>query len=145
MSPRRLRRCSAWLLPFLVARLLVPTGFMLSLSGAGLDIVLCSGLGPLALATPAEPVHRAHAGTDHTAHAIHGDAGAQVPEQRSDHPSHVNAICPYALAGTGGAGPAVKSLAEPPRIVSLLPVPSANPAWIAPAVLIDRIRGPPLA
>lgn len=34
MTPGRLRRCTAWLLPFLVARLLVPTGFMLSLSNA---------------------------------------------------------------------------------------------------------------
>ncbi len=145
MTPRRLRRCTAWLLPFLVARLLLPTGFMLSLSDSGLDIVLCTGLAPSSAPIAALDENDRHAGMDHAAHAMHGDTQPQVPPQGPDHPSHANPICPFALAGGAVAAPACRGVDEPQRLATLLPGFNADPAWIAPAVLIDRIRGPPLA
>jgi hypothetical protein len=145
MTPGRLRRCTAWLLPFLVARLLVPTGFMLSLSDAGLDIVLCTGLAPSSAPLVAQDEHDRHAGIDHAAHAMQRDTQTQIPAPGPDHPNHANPICPFALAGGAVVAPACRGVAEPQRLVALLPGPSADPAWIEPAVLIDRIRGPPFA
>ena len=145
MTPSRLRRCTAWLLPFLVARLLVPTGFMLSLSDAGLDIVLCTGLAPSSAPLVAQEEHDRHAGIDHAAHAMQRDTQTQIPAPSPDHPSHANPICPFALAGGAVVAPVCKGVDEPRRLVALLPGSRADPAWIAPAVLIDRIRGPPLA
>ena len=106
MTPGRLRRCTAWLLPFLVARLLVPTGFMLSLSGAGLDIVLCTGLAPSSAPLVAQDEHDRHAGIDHAAHAMQRDTQTQIPAPSPDHPSHANPICPFALAGGAVVAPA---------------------------------------
>ena len=145
MTPGRLRRCTAWLLPFLVARLLVPTGFMLSLSGAGLDIVLCTGIAPSSAPLVTQVEHDRHAGIDHVAHTLQRDTQPQIPAPSRNHPGHANPICPFALAGGAVVAPACRDVAEPQRLVELLPGPSTDPAWIAPAVLIDRIRGPPLA
>ena len=124
MTPGRLRRCTAWLLPFLVARLLVPTGFMLSLSGAGLDIVLCTGLAPSSAPLVAQDEHDRHAGIDHAAHAMQGDTQTQIPAPGPDHPGHANPICPFALAGGAVVAPA-GTLAS--RSVSLRCCPARAP------------------
>ena len=142
MTPGRLRRCAAWLLPFLAARMLVPAGFMLSLSGGGLDIVLCTGFAPPPAAGAAQIGHQNHAQLGHTAHS---DRPAPLPTQGSEHPDHAGPICPFALAGGAVVAPVCKGVGEPQRLVALLPGLRADPIWIAPAVLIDRIRGPPLA
>jgi hypothetical protein len=144
MSRRRLRRCTAWLLPLLAVRLLVPAGFMVSVSDGGLDIVLCSGftLPSAQLSTGTSQQHPA--GVDHALHAL-GNSSALVPNQGSEHTTHDNPICPFALASGGALCPADKGVAEPPRLVAVQTRLSADPAWVSPAVLTDRIRGPPVA
>ena len=141
-DPRRLRRCTAWLMPFLVARLLLPTGFMLSLSGSGLNIILCAGLAPSSAPTAAAAtraiVTRAWI-TPRT--RCTATRSPQVP----DHPATPARYARSHLREAPSLCPACRAVDEPQRLATLLPGFNADPAWIAPAVLIDRIRGPPLA
>lgn len=121
------RRWAVWLLPFLVARLLVPAGFMLSASGAGFGVALCPGYAPL-------PVSIAdasgHAGMHHGDHA---------PE--STGPS----ACPFLLAGSAAGCPPIELVHEPDGSSDVLPACRTLAQWDSQAVLIDRIRGPPSA
>jgi hypothetical protein len=156
----RLRRWTVWLLPLLAVRLMVPAGFMLSLSDGGLALVLCSGSGPLpgvqarvgqhhsAFAPHAAHEHRlaAHdAPASHHTSLARGDTRTPAPVQTPGPTDHASMACPFALASGSGLCPFVRTVTEPPRLVTLHPRTSANAAWIAPAVLIDRIRGPPVA
>src|SRR5262245_15308697 len=155
-----LRRWTVWLLPLLAVRLLVPAGFMLSLSDGGLALVLCGGAGPLP-ATHAGVAHydsgflqHASLGHIHATHdalpprdasLAHGDRNAPAPAQTPGPADHASTLCPFALASGSGLCPPLRTVTEPPRLVTLTPRASADPAWIAPSVLIDRIRGPPVA
>jgi len=51
MSARHSHRWLAWLLPLFLLRAFIPVGFMLSWSAEGLQIVMCSGIGPLPMPT----------------------------------------------------------------------------------------------
>jgi hypothetical protein len=154
MSRRALRQWTYWLLPLLVARLLVPVGFMVTLSGGQFAIVLCSGSTPVpAWAQPAEHHHdvglNPHASSDdatngHGAHAS-TDSDAAHSSSGSTAPAHGASLCPFALASGCALRPAVAAVAELPQPSIVLPRLRADPVWISPAVLIDRIRGPPAA
>ena len=131
---RHVHRWAVWLMPLLVVRLFVPTGFMLSASGAGLGLALCPSYAPLptpATATIAEH----HAGMDH---------GANAP-QGSEQQGSGKQICPLVLVGSTASCPATPLIGELPRIAQAVSRFHLHPAWVSPAVLIDRIRGPPLA
>ena len=143
MSRRRVRRWVTWLLPLLVARMLVPAGFMVSTAGGSLDVVLCSGFAPLPAPVHLGAAHIHHGGAEHTTHAPHGDTAPDgVPVSDSD---HYQPACPFALASTGFNFHAVRAAAERPTPVTALPDIGAEPAWNSRTVLLDRIRGPPLA
>lgn len=135
MKPRHQHRWILWLLPLMVARALVPTGFMFSAGEHGLGIVMCPGNGPVPDFARAESASlHAHGGhhADHAQHGGHGDAASgSVP-------------CVYALAGSACAtvACATDAIAGPGGQKFILP---ADPALRATDIVIDRIRGPPLA
>jgi hypothetical protein len=144
MNRRRLHRWAAWLLPLLIARLFVPVGFMLSMSDAGLKFVLCSGFAGLPAPITAANLQQHHAESDRSAHAMHGESHEQHGKQGSEHQSHEQSICPFAFAGATAGCPVAKAFGEPPSLAAAVPSLRAVPLWNSPAVLIDRIRGPPL-
>ena len=141
MTPGCLRRCSVWLLPFLAARMLVPVGFMLSLSGGGLDIVLCTGFAPALAAGAVQIGHQHHALLGHTAHS---DPPAPLPRQGSEHSDHAGPIfhSPWREARSLRRS----ARASTSRGVSSRYCPArATIQSDCARRLIDRIRGPPLA
>jgi hypothetical protein len=135
MSRRVAHRWLTWLLPLLVLRAFVPAGFMLGASSGELQLMLCSGAGPVATQAQAsvdDPSHTHHHVDPNTASHEHG--GSKV---------HENSICPFAAAGTTGVpipayAPAVFTF-EPLEHFAFL----ADPELRSAPVLIDRIRGPP--
>jgi hypothetical protein len=128
---RRLHRWAAWLLPLLVVRLFVPTGFMLSASGGEIGIALCPGYAPLPF--------------DHAAHGMHGGAHEPDGPQPSGESDSGPTPCPFLLAGSAASAPPTKLLGELPRVADPVPDLHSHPDWISRPVLIDRIRGPPVA
>ena len=127
MNARRTHRWILWLLPLLLLRSFVPVGFMLSWSEHGLQVVLCSGSGPI-------PLPSAESG-----HAQHGDG-------THDHSAaHDSSVCPFAVANVAGALPA--SAAAAARVISSAEYIAGLAARESPAhpFRIDRIRGPPIA
>lgn len=136
MLSSRAHRRIAWLLPLLCARLFVPAGFMVAPSGEGIGIALCPGFAPLPM--PAAPA------SDRDPHAGH-HAGMDHGAQESGQHGKGQSSCPFALAGGTADLPVMPSAAVLPRLVDAVPGFHLHPAWISPAVLIDRIRGPPLA
>jgi hypothetical protein len=138
MNARHSHRWLAWLLPLFLLRALVPAGFMLSWSEQGLQIVMCSGSGPMTLpGDVAADAEQHHAGPHQ---------GAPHQEGQHEHSQADNAtMCPFAAAGTSGVLPSfeaavafVATVSQEVRGLPDLDLPAA-------AVLIDRIRGPPLA
>ena len=134
MSPRRLRRCSAWLLPFLAARMLVPDGLhavavrrrvSTSCSVHGLRVRWPAAGCRAEPGTRLTRGMRPHGARDTTAtvRCAGSRAAFRPPEPRQ---------CDLPIrrwpAGAGAAPGRARSLAEPPRIVSLLPGPSADPS-----------------
>ena len=140
---RRPHRWAAWLLPFLVARLFVPTGFMLSASATGLGIALCPGYAPLPEPVRAPSAAHDHAAMGHGAHGMHGGWHAGDDPQQSGHAGGGPAKCPFVLVGSAAGCPPIQLAGELPHPVAATPGFHAHPDRISPAVLIDRIRGPP--
>jgi hypothetical protein len=147
----RSHRWLVWLLPFLVARAFVPTGFMLSAGTDGLSLAFCPGTTPVvqfaAAQQHASVPSDAHAGgsahADHQQHAAHHAGGNDQP---SDHFSaNDTGLCPFAVVAASCAGSdfylaniAIDSAAD------LLPDYTAPPDANRP-IRADRIRGPPIA
>jgi Protein of unknown function (DUF2946) len=126
--PRRfLNRWTLWLLPVIALRALLPTGFMLDATVAdGIQVVMCSGAGP---------VPDLQHGSQSHAHHGDGDHGQDTAD---------NVLCLYALAGAACANVALASAATPPPVAEVFAFYSdANRS--AEPFLLDRIRGPPLA
>ena len=132
MISSRAHRRIVWLLPLLCARLFVPAGFMVAPLGEGIGIALCPGYAPLPMPAASASDHDRHASMDH---------GAEESGQHSKGQSS----CPFALAGGTADLPVMQSTAVLPRLLDAAPGFHPHPAWISPAVLINRIRGPPLA
>ena len=139
-----LKLLSLWILPLLVARALVPAGFMLSAEAGRLQLMFCpSGVvQPLGLAAGAQQQahaeHHAHDGGMHHAGMHHGD----VDEASSSHSAQDNAPCPFSLVASATLSSvaywAVVAVATDERFeVIATPVVHAGP------IRTDRIRGPP--
>jgi hypothetical protein len=123
MKRRLLRRSIWWLLPIVLARSLVPSGFMLAAADGGLDIVMCSGFGPVS--------HQMA-----SAHQHHGGDGS---DDRAD-----DAPCLYAVSGSPCPSVAWTHETAPPPSASKIDFCSQVTRSCEPP-LLDRIRGPPLA
>jgi hypothetical protein len=147
MHRRALNRWTLWLLPLLVARLCLPNGFMLGVTSHGLGFALCPAYAPLPVPTDSDAANVQHAGMDHSAHAA-GDGSSKVlaypGSDSSDPQGRADSVCPFVLTGTAAISASADNIFEfrTPDIVTAF---RAEPAWTSPAVLIDRIRGPPFA
>jgi hypothetical protein len=133
---RRHYRWILWLLPLIAARAVVPVGFMLSAGEHGIEIVLCSGSGPVP-SVPRADDHSLHA---HNAH--HADHDHQQSGGGDD--SSGGALCLFAVASAACADVAWSLPAAPEQLAQKIDfgsdaVNSAEPFFP------DRIRGPPLA
>ena len=134
MNIRHTHRWIVWLLPLFALRAFIPVGFMLTLSDGGLQLVICSGSGPMGMSAGARGVDGQHHFDPHAANGQH------------EHSLADNAtMCPFAVAGLSGALPSLD-----PVVVFIATVfdqvrPHSSPDLPASLVLIDRIRGPPFA
>ena len=140
MNRRLLKLLSLWIVPLLIARAMIPAGYMLS-TGDGLRLVFCPSVvqGP-AMAMPAHAGHMdhsAHAGHDMSQHAGH-EGSAPAGDT-----SHENSACPFSLVATA-------ALLDIPFVApaAIRPVDESIESDSAPAVggalqHLDRIRGPP--
>ncbi|MCC7412723.1 MAG: hypothetical protein IT495_13995 [Gammaproteobacteria bacterium] len=116
---RTARALSWWLLPWLLARLLVPAGVMPAGPGGEPGWVLCSGIS-LPGAAPGEGA---------------GDGG---DGQRA------GGACPYALAGTSAPPPAAGLVSGYAAVGTSQRFPAeSGPAWPAARSHAHRARGPP--
>lgn len=144
MSARTRHRWLAWLLPLIALRAFVPAGFMLSWSDGGWQFMLCSGTGPAVMQQMAPD----HGGPD-AADAQHAYHAQHAPSSQHEHSSAAkrfeSSLCSFAVAGSiTSVGYVAAPLAH--ALVALDAFDFiANPELRSPPVLIDRIRGPPLA
>lgn len=146
MKHRRFNRWLIWLLPFLAVRALIPAGFMLSAENGALQVVLCSGNGPVAVTQSVAPSAQAHHHLPAAQEqALRHDDGNAEPHRHLGSGAHENAVCPFALAAMaylpGTAGGLLLAFAAPATI----PDYSSQGIRFADLIQIHRIRGPPLA
>lgn len=144
MNLRAKKSWLVWLLPLFILRAFVPVGFMLSWAGGELQMVVCAGNGPATVVQQASPSgHAAHA--DH-AHHVQDSSLAADHTQHEHHGSkaHDGSYCPFAVAAVAGLPIVLQAFTteRPPLqtfdFIALAELRSAP-------ILIDRIRGPPLA
>ena len=95
MHRRHLKLLSFWILPLLVLRALIPTGFMLSAAEGSLQLTFCP-----AVVQPAKqvPEHLAHEHLSH--HGHHADAADDATASHNDD----NAPCPFSLVASAVQG-----------------------------------------
>jgi len=145
MRRRHLKLLSLWILPLLLARALIPTGFMLSVDAGGLQLTFCpAGIVQLPGKHPDEragaesntplPEHLAH-------HAGMHHAGA-ADEQAASHDDD-NVPCPFSLVASAvpGGVPYVHDHASEPDHEHFQF--TSAPAVLVGPVRTDLIRGPP--
>lgn len=141
MKRRHLHRWAIWLLPLLLLRAFVPTGFMLTADASGLSLVICSGTTTLADAsTPEQSVHGHH---DHHQHGLGHDAGQPDEPESAGSPQHEqSALCPFAVAGLA-CSQDIAFLADTIEASAYeLPADCPPPISAGPR-RADQIRGPP--
>jgi hypothetical protein len=134
MKRRHIQRWTIWLLPFLLARALVPTGFMLSTDATGISIVFCSGT-----LTPAS-AQTASAQSEHHHHGAGNDAETIDPttEQRGGD----NTLCAFALAGVASTHE-IPTVADAPARIEYSPLLASLLVPRTGPVRSELIRGPP--
>jgi hypothetical protein len=137
MRRRHLKLLSLWILPLLLARALIPNGFMLSVDAGSLQLTFCP-----AVTRPLDqrPAERA---LEHSAHhaGMHHADGAEV--EAASH-SDDNAPCPFSLVASAAPGdiPYLQASASEPSDERFEFI-SAPTVRVGP-VRTDRIRGPPV-
>lgn len=133
---RHLKLLSLWILPLLLARALIPAGFMLSMDAGSLQLMFCP-----AVVQPARqlPAHLAHEHSSQHGGMHHPDAEGHDSASHNDD----NAPCPFSLV-------AAAVPADVPHLQDSAIVPSderfdfiSAPAVRVGPVRTDRIRGPP--
>jgi hypothetical protein len=131
---RSLKTVLLWMVPLLLARSLIPAGFMLMGGTNGLELMFCSG--SMQMASPHALQHSQHAG--HEGHADH-DAAMHAARQQADHGSPGTdqkadrAPCPFAIAACAAT-----------LDVPFLQVPAAAPvdeSLVATIVSVSTFRG----
>ncbi|MBM0108257.1 hypothetical protein JM946_26300 [Steroidobacter sp. S1-65] len=133
---------SLWILPLLVARALIPAGFMLSVEAGRLQFMFCpSGvvqpLGKRMFGEVQSAEQQAHA--EHHQGMHHGgDADQASPSHSQD-----NAPCPFSLVASAAPGAIayVSNVDATPRD-ERFELPSSPTFRVGP-IRTDLIRGPP--
>lgn len=137
MRRHYLKLLSLWILPLLVARALIPTGFMLSVDAGRLQLMFCPSGVVQPLDSPQATQQHAHA--EHHAGMHHGG------EAEQSSPAHDidNAPCPFSLVASAAD-------CEIPYLAGVIDVPRderfeylSAPTFRVGPVRADRIRGPP--
>lgn len=137
MRRRHLKLLSLWILPLLLARALIPTGFMLSVDAGSLQLVFC----PAGVVQPLreqlsnqQPEHSSHHAGMHHADAADAEAASH---------SNDNAPCPFSLVASAAPSevPYLHDSASRPSDERFEFI-SAPTVRVGP-VRTDRIRGPP--
>lgn len=136
MPSRYVNRWTTWLLPLIVLRAFVPTGFMLSAEGGRLAPTLCPGV--TARASPAATQHTEH----HHGQAVHAhDAARDDPAGAEQHEGRA-LPCLYALTAAVCSVDAPHFVGAFARASTSKVTPAST--FISRSVLrTDRIRGPP--
>ena len=139
MKRHFLKLLGLWIVPLLIARSLIPAGYMLSVGAAGLELTFCP-----TVVTPTTAATTDH--SQHMAHAAHQDA-AQHAGHHAGHDANggaqEHAACPFALVA-GGALPEAPFLTATTFVVAEHVVDfTSAPAVSAGPIRTDRIRGPP--
>lgn len=137
MNRRFAKLLTLWMVPLLLARALIPTGFMLAADANGLSLVFCSGSMP---APPA--VQDEHAG--HAGHAAHAEHGGHHSGHESGGMQHESAPCPFSLAASGALADITPSTDVAFIVVAASVELFSSPAVSAGPLRADRIRGPPV-
>ena len=136
MRRRHLKLLSFWILPLLLLRALIPTGFMLSVEAGSLQLTFCPAVVQPAQQLPEQLAYEhssLHGGMHHV-----DAAGDEAQSHNGD-----NAPCPYSLVASAAPGDV------PHAHDSLVALSDERFEFIsAPAVRVgpvrtDRIRGPP--
>lgn len=142
MRRHALKLLSLWILPLLVARALIPTGFMLSLEAGRLQLMFCpSGVvQPLGVQQGAQQLADAeHQGMHHA--GMHHDGGTD--QASSSHAAQDSAPCPFSLAASATPS-AIAYLAD---VVTTLRGERfefiSEPNVRVGPIRTDRARGPP--
>ncbi len=137
MRRHHLKLLSLWILPLLLARALIPTGFMLSVEVGQLQLMFC----------PAGVVQAPgmQAGMQHAEHHMHGGMhhGGDADQASSSHAAQDSAPCPFSLVASATPS-AISYLAD---VVTALRDERfefiSAPTFRAGPIRSDRIRGPP--
>ncbi len=141
MNRRILKLLSLWIVPLLVARSMIPAGYMLS-TADGLQLTFCPSVVQAPAMGNAAHVghmdHSAHAGHDMSQHAGHHGGGASGSDT-----SHENSACPFSLVATAAfldiPFVAPVSIRPADEIIEF----TSEPAVSAALLRLHRIRGPP--
>jgi hypothetical protein len=131
MRRRHLKLLSFWILPLLLARALIPAGFMLSVDAGSLQLTFCPAVVQPAKQLPEHSTH--HAGMHH-ADAVDDDTASHNDD---------NAPCPFSLVASAAPGdvPYLQDSASAPSDERFEFI-SAPTVRVGP-IRTDRIRGPP--
>lgn len=133
MRRRHLNLLSLLILPLLLARALIPAGFMLSVEAGALQLTFC----PAGVIQPLGSQFKQHASHHEGMH--HGAAGDEAAAAHDDD----NATCPFSLVAS-------TTPSEVPYLDAAAYQPSderfeflSAPTFRVGPVRADRIRGPP--
>lgn len=138
MRRHYLKLLSLWILPLLLARALVPTGFMLSMDSGQLQLTFCpSGIVQPIVSPKAMQQHV------HAEHPLHHGMHHGGSERSSASHDDDNARCPFSLVASTAACeiPYLAGAVDAPRDERFEYI--SAPTFRVGPVRADRIRGPP--
>jgi len=142
MHRRLTKLLTLWLLPLLVARAIVPVGFMFMADADGLQLMFCP-----AVSQPADAQMQAHVHAGHDAHiGVQQVHAAHAGHAHGDGPSaeHDKTPCPFSLVAALArldliyVAVLAALVSEPSDSFEILPDVSSDPVQALP------IRGPPV-
>jgi hypothetical protein len=137
MRRHHLKLLSLWIVPLLVLRALIPTGFMLSVHAGQLQLMFC----PSGVVQPlvSSKTMQQHAHAEHHQGMHHADGADHSSPSHDDD----NAPCPFSLVASATVCdiPYLAGAADAPRDEPFAYL--SAPTFRVGPVRADRIRGPP--
>jgi hypothetical protein len=141
MRRNYLKLLSLWILPLLVARALIPAGFMMSVDAGRLQLMFCPSGVVQPLFSPKGLQQQAHAEHQHhqDMQGMHHGGADQASSSHDDD----NAPCPFSLVASATSCdiPYLVGAADGPRDERFEFL--SAPTFRVGPVRADRIRGPP--
>ncbi|MBB6094112.1 hypothetical protein HNQ60_002993 [Povalibacter uvarum] len=140
MNRRIFKSLTLWMVPLLLARALIPAGYMLMTGADGLQLMFCPGV--VQMAMPAVDEHAHHAG--HHAAADQAQQAGSSSDGSSGHRAQDSMPCPFALAAVAALGHAIGGATFSDSTAEEFPDFHSAPDIHSGPLRADRIRGPPL-